>query len=65
MAAGAKRDRCRECGERFPSPGQLSKQGYCAECGPRRAIEQQRQLAAKSGPYYEAWKERCRAAFAE
>jgi hypothetical protein len=50
-------DRPRREGERF------SARGKCVECGEGAMIENARQLAASSGPFFEHWRRRCAAAF--
>jgi hypothetical protein len=51
----ARRTTCRECDGSFPRPGELSKQGYCAECGPLVNLRVIRELQQKDGPAYDKW----------
>ena len=45
---------CKQCGEEFP---RLSQHKLCDDCGERNVEEAARQMRAKSGPYYERWKQ--------
>jgi hypothetical protein len=43
--------------------GPLSYRGKCRDCGDTLAVENALQLHAHSGPHFEYWLRRCRAAF--
>jgi hypothetical protein len=50
-------ERPRDEGERF------SARGLCPECGEQRLLDEHRQLRSSSGPHFDHWLARCRAAF--
>jgi len=48
---------CNECGNPVTVNAQTVKAPRCYECGLAAHVEQIRQMAAKSGPYYDRWLE--------
>lgn len=54
---------CRICNRTRADGERFSARGKCPGCGDGRMIENYRQLAAHSGPHFEHWRRRCRAAF--
>jgi len=69
--------RCRVCGITAKQAGEfaeawdvpyeqaarISAQGYCYAHGRLRLLDNNDQLIASNGPFYEHWRARCRAAF--
>lgn len=47
---------CRRCGQHRDDVGQLSYNGFCDTCGVGSAAETMRQMAAKQGPKYDAYR---------
>lgn len=47
---------CRRCGEHRDDVGPLSYNGLCATCGVGTAADTMRQMAAKQGPKYDAYR---------
>jgi hypothetical protein len=54
---------CRHCGRPAEYRGQLTLSGYHIECAEERQRESTRQLVAHDGPWFDHWRNRCRAAF--
>lgn len=54
---------CRVCGRPREEGERFSARGKCSECGDGRMLENSRQLAASTGPYFDHWRRRCAAAF--
>lgn len=62
--------RCKACGlsaeecERVHGlSGPISARGYCRFCGRKIRLANIAQLEAHKGPFFDHWRERCRAAF--
>jgi hypothetical protein len=54
---------CRHCHEPITERDELSVRGLHPDCAEERIRDNARQLVAHNGPYFEHWRERCRAAF--
>lgn len=63
MPRGIPRDECRVCERSTDEVGELSARGKCASCGNRRLEENNAQLRAHAGPFWQHWRRRTLAAF--
>jgi hypothetical protein len=54
---------CKDCGRGAREGVTISQQGYCRDDWERRLRENNEQLRAHSGPYFEHWRRRNLAAF--
>ncbi len=52
-AGSNRRATCRECGKHRREVGQISRSGYCADCGYARLLEVHAQMHLKRGEYWE------------
>lgn len=63
MARGVRRTHCGVCRKSIEEVGKLSTRGKCQGCADERMVENAAQLHAHSGPFFEHWLRRTRAAF--
>lgn len=54
---------CHGCGKHRDEVGPLSARYKCEGCGEAAMLDNARQISASSGPYFERWRARMRAAF--
>lgn len=52
-AGSNRRATCKECGKHRDKVGQMSRAGYCADCGYARMLEVHAQMQLKRGEYWE------------
>lgn len=62
MPKGYARTHCKRCQRSKAETGGFSARGKCASCGETLVIENNRQLAAHDGPFFEHWRRRSLAA---
>lgn len=54
MTNSVKRGLCKQCNHIKP----ISKAKLCRDCSINNQLEQQKQLIAKKGPYYDQWRQK-------